>query len=192
MSAMEDVDEIVSDKENTALDRTWNLGGLRKEVSRLTMRCHKKIGKANQRLQKAQQEVDRLTSDPDVTMDELEKCPNIDELETDLSDLQSRLQGLNQLEVLLQDVKGKNDVVLPEHVVKLAIDLEVDDVPSKRPEQGRKKKEKGPKEMKSFRLPYRRYYTQDKTEIRVGKQAEDNDQLTLSPDHRDGLDWWMQ
>jgi hypothetical protein len=189
MSAMENT---IHTEDEASLDRTWNLGGLRKEVSRLTIRCHKKIGKASQRLQKAQQEVDRLTLDPDVTMEELQNCPNMDELEADLTQLQARLKGLNQLEVLLQHVKGKTDVVLPEHVAQLAIDLAVEDAPPKQTEQGRQNKEKGPKEMKSFRLPYRRFYTENKTEIRVGKQANDNDELSLSPEHRDGLDWWMQ
>ncbi len=27
--------------------------------------------------------------------------------------------------------------------------------------------------------------------LQVGKQAEDNDELSLSPQHRDGSDWWM-
>jgi predicted ribosome quality control (RQC) complex YloA/Tae2 family protein len=27
--------------------------------------------------------------------------------------------------------------------------------------------------------------------IQVGKQAEDNDQLSMSPEHRDSADWWM-
>ena len=27
--------------------------------------------------------------------------------------------------------------------------------------------------------------------VQVGKQAEDNDQLSLNPQHRDGADWWM-
>ena len=26
----------------------------------------------------------------------------------------------------------------------------------------------------------------------VGKQAEDNDELSTKPEHRDGADWWMQ
>ena len=40
------------------------------------------------------------------------------------------------------------------------------------------------------RLPYRRYYTEQQTEIRVGKQATDNDVLSLSPEHRSGSHWW--
>lgn len=174
------------------LERTWNIGGLKKEVSRLTVRAHKKIGKASERLHKANQEVERLTSDPDVSLEELEQCPNVDELEQDLQELQTRLQGLNKLEVLIADIAGKKkDVVLPPHVAQLAFDLEIQDQPPLPNNVNRVKKEKGPRNMKSFRVPYRRYFTENKTEIRVGKQAEDNDELSLSPEHRDSADWWM-
>jgi hypothetical protein len=147
------------------LESTWNIGGLKKEVSRLTVRCHKKIGKANQRLTKANQEVDRLTSDPNVSMEELEACPNIDGLENDLGELRERLRKLNKLEVLIEDLKGKK-VVLDDHIAEIAIKLRVNDespVRQARP----KKKEKGPRTMSPFRLPYRKYYTNNKTEIRV-------------------------
>jgi predicted ribosome quality control (RQC) complex YloA/Tae2 family protein len=40
------------------------------------------------------------------------------------------------------------------------------------------------------RLPYRRYYTESNVEIRVGKQATDNDVLSLSPEHRSSSHWW--
>lgn len=165
---------------------------LRKEISRLTVRCHKKIGKASQRLEKAKMEVDRLASNEDVSMEELEACPNLDQLEMDLHDLQRRLKQLNQLEVLLQDIKSKmNDVMLPEHIIELVITLKVDDNPPAKQQEERVKKTKGPKTMTSFRLPYRRFYSENGIEIRVGKQAQDNDELSLNPQHRDSLDWWM-
>ena len=149
------------------MESSWNVPSLKKETTRLTVRCHKKIGKASQRLRKAQEQVERLTSSPDVTMEELEKCPNIDELEADLSNLQQRLKKLNKLEVLLLDVKGsKKPVILPEHVASLAIELEVSDEGPVRKERA-PKKNKGPKKMQAFRLPYRRFYTVNKTEIRV-------------------------
>jgi hypothetical protein len=164
---MSSVDEETST--TTTSDKTiesqWNVGGLRKEVTRLTMRAHKKIGKANQRLTKATVEVERLTSDPDVSMEELETCPNLEELQAELTETQDRLKNLNQLEVLLVDVKGKS-VVLPEHVAELALQLEVNDEPQKRAARP-VKQEKGPRKMESFRLPYRRFYSENKTEIRV-------------------------
>jgi hypothetical protein len=153
-------------------ERKWNVGGLQKEVSRLTVRCHKKIGKARERLDKANQEVERLTTNPDVTLEELEKCPNVEELKADLNELQTRLQYLNKLEVRLVELglKGKS-VVLPEDVATLAKTLEVDDEPPQIPEKV-SKKEKGPRNMEPFRLPYRRYYTENKTEIRVGRTIQ--------------------
>jgi hypothetical protein len=167
MSAMEDLEdqEVATKSSNYDIDRTWNIGGLRKEISRLTVRCHKKISKTSQRFQNAQQEVDRLTASNDVTMEELEACPNLDEISTELKEMQDRLKKLNQLEVLLQDFKAKK-AVLPEHIAQLAIELQVQDEPQTQPERGAKK-QKGPKTMSSFRLPYRRYYTSNKTEIRV-------------------------
>lgn len=169
LSAEDDAATTTATEDDIAtksIDSTWNIGGLKKEVSRLTVRCHKKIGKANQRLTKANTEVDRLTSDPDVSLEELEKCPNIEGLEKDVDELRTRLQNLNKLEVLIQDLKGTN-VLLPDHVAELAIDLEVNDEPPKRNPSKSKKKQKGPKNMQSFRLPYRRFYTVNKTEIRV-------------------------
>ena len=207
MTAMEDQEQdqataasTTTSVEKEGEDRKWNLGGLRKEVSRLTVRCHKKIGKANQRIQKAKEEVERLLSkgDDTITDEEFDSCPNIDQLEQDLATLKTRLQQLDQLEVLLQDIKGNKAVVLPDHISSLVLSLQVNDEPltsnpqSPSSSQKKKKKEKGPKNMTSFRRPYRRYYTMNKTEIRVGKQAEDNDELSLNPDHRDSLDWWMQ
>jgi hypothetical protein len=169
MSAMDEAEDdatTTSPKNGTShlLERTWNLSSLRKEVSRQSVRCHKKVGKANQRLQLAQQEVDRLTSS-DVTLDELEACPNVKELAAQADELQQRLKKLNQLEVLLQDIKG-GSVVLPEFIASLAVELDVDDLAPSPTERG-PKKEKGPRKMNSFRLPYRRYYTENKTEIRV-------------------------
>lgn len=79
---------------------------------------------------------------------------------------------------------------MPERIAELAISLEVKDEPPQRQPRG-PKKEKGPKIMNAFRLPYRRFYTMNKTEIRVGKQALDNDELSIKPEHRDGADWWM-
>ena len=92
--------------------------------------------------------------------------------------LRERLTDLNRLEVSIADMKGKK-VVLPEHVAQLAIDLDVKDeapVRQARPP----KKEKGPRIMNSFRLPYRRYYTDNKTEIRVRSIQGSHQHLGIS------------
>ncbi len=160
-------------------DKAWNIGGLLKEVPRLTTRCHKKIGKARQRLEKANEEVERLTSDPTVSLQELEQCPNVGALEAELQELQTRLQNLNKLEVLLVEHKAKaKNSVLPPHVAELVIQLDVQDEPLQQTVKI-SKKEKGPRNMESFRLPYRRYYTKNKTEIRVRKMIS----IALTPHH---------
>jgi hypothetical protein len=180
------VDETSSSNNNneTSLSsRKWNLNGLRKEVSRLTVRCHKKIGQARQRLEKAQQEQQDDTREESVTSSPTNIAQK-DEHASEVQAWQTRLQQLNQLEVLLQDIKGKN-VLLPDHIAALAIELQVNDQPDQQQqtEQGPKaKKDKGPKTMTAFRLPYRRFYTENKTEIRVSGyvvQRSDHGYVTI-------------
>lgn len=155
-----DEDETLATK---SFDSTWNIQGLKKEVARLVMRSHKKLGKANSKLTKAQELVDKLTGDPDVTLEELDKCPNVDAIELELEEMRARLQGLNQLEELLAGEKKKKGT-LPEPIVSLALDLGVNDAPPPRQPRGPSKK-KGPRQVP--RVPYRRYFSPDKTEIRV-------------------------
>jgi len=189
---MSTVDEDEVEEATKSIESTWNVSGLKKEVQRLVLRCHKKTGKASQKVNQAREEIERLTSDDEsVTMEELENCPDIKALEMEQKELQDRLRDLNKLEELLQGIKKKGDVVLPEEIASLALNLGVDDKPPPRQPRGPGKK-KGPREKTSSRLPYRRYYSYKNIEIRVGKKAEDNDELTLSPKHREGADWWMQ
>lgn len=53
----------------------------------------------------------------------------------------------------------------------------------------------GPKKVKGKplppRKPYHIYTGLDGLEIRVGRGASDNDELSCNPEHRDGADWWM-
>jgi len=151
----------------TAEKKTWNIPELKKEASRLTLRCHKKIGKASTRLAKANEQVEEIRTNPDATLEELESCPNITVFEKELEDLRCRLEGLNLLEEKLQKVKGSKgkEVVLPDDVLDLVMELEVNDAPPQR-QQRPKKKKKGPRSV-APRLPYFRYYTKCNTEIRV-------------------------
>jgi hypothetical protein len=192
-TAADDDDDEVEGYSKT-IDSEWNVPGLKKEVMRLVLRTHKKLGKANQRLTKAKKMVDQLTGDESSSsssLEDLEECPDIDTLEFELTELQSRLRKLNALEEGLRSIKAKKeDKVLPEQVASLAVDLCVKDQPPTKIPRGITKP-KGPSVTESFRLPYRRFYSFGGIEIRVGKQAEDNDELTMSPEHRDGADWWM-
>lgn len=182
-----DEDEVDEELTKKSAESTWDTAGLKREVQRLILRCHKKVGKAHQRLAKAKDRASELAENPDATLEELENCPDVESLEMELGELQERLRGLNELEESLQKVSKKR-AVLPSDVAALAIDLGVDDKPPPRPARGPTKK-KGPRSQ--LRLPYRRYYTVGGVEIRVGKKAPDNDELSLNPEHRDGSDWWM-
>lgn len=182
-------DEEVSPSAKTAAS-VWNIPGLKKESARLTLRTHKKIGKVTTRFQKARALADDLMTNPDATLDELEACPNIEALQLELDQLRSRLSKLNTLEELLKTgVTKKKESTLPAEIADLVLDLGVNDEPPKAQPRGPKKK-KGPK-TEAKRQPFKRYYSANKTEIRVGKRAEDNDALSLRPEYRDGSDWWM-
>jgi len=185
-----DEDEVLPESSNKSIESTWNIPGLKKEVARLVMRTHKKVGKASTKLAKAKETVEDLTTNPSATLDELEKCPNVDAIELEQIELRERLKKLNELEDMLQKVKNKKSATLMEPVASLVLELGVNDELPPKQQRGPGKK-KGPRVMESIRLPYRKYYTVDKTEIRVGKKAEDNDELSCSPKHRDGADWWM-
>ena len=189
MSAVEEDETEIASSSSKTLESTWNIPGLRKEVIRLSQRCFKKIGKANERLTRAQQTVEELMSDPNAPLEALEKCPNVDALELELKEWQQRMRNLNALNEALSSLGKKTSLILPLDIAQLALDLGVDDQPPTKPE--RKPKVKGSRSDAPFRRPYRRYYSFGNVEIRVGKKAEDNDQLTLSPEHRDGSDWWM-
>jgi hypothetical protein len=88
---------VEKDGEKT-LESTWNVPELKKETSRLTLRCHKKIGKASQRLVNANEIVEELRTDPNATLEQLEACPDVKSLENDLDDLKQRLRKLMDLE----------------------------------------------------------------------------------------------
>jgi NFACT protein RNA binding domain len=171
---LSDVEDTIS--YNKTLQSEWNVPELKKQVTRRILRCHKKVSKASQ----------RLSQMPDDSQEEARQIQN------ELDHQQQSLQSLNQLESLLSNFKSKgNSVVLPEEMASLAILLQVDDGPSVNPQPRGDSKPKGPRSMSPSRLPYRRYYAQDGTEIRVGKKATDNDELTLNRQHRDDADWWM-
>ena len=107
MSAIDEDDTatIVTTVRKT-VESTWDVPGLKKEVFRLIQRCHKKVGQANNRLTVAKETVDRLTSDPLATLEQLEQCPDVDSLAIELREIQARLRKLNELEESLLTVVG--------------------------------------------------------------------------------------
>jgi DNA-binding transcriptional regulator GbsR (MarR family) len=152
------------------LESTWDVTELKKEAGRLTLRTHKKIGKASMRLTKANEIVEELRSDPDATVEQLNACPDIKTLENDLNDMRDRLTKLTELEEKLQSVKSGKSVVLPEDVASIAMAIGVNDAAPERQQRGPKKK-KGPR-IETPRMPYFTYTSKNNIEIRVSNQFD--------------------
>jgi len=177
-----------------------NLVNLRKEASRLYLRSVKKVEKAHDRLArerakaKAEAEAEGHEQKQEATSASAAMA-----IEVELKDLQARSSDLFKLESLLSGLKsaksmgpgggGDND-----HedrystAVALATRLGVTDAPATRPPQG-PKKVKG--EKLPPRQPYFTYTSADNIDIRVGRRAEDNDELSTNRRYRDQKDWWL-
>lgn len=212
--------------ENDIQSRTsFNIPIIKKETMRLTLRTHKKIGKASTRIRATEEQYEKLRSaidaaeggdDDDKLLQQLEQAPNIQQYQQDLKELQDRLQKLNWLEEQFgkSPLKSKKQLSIEDletlsaegtQVVQYILELEISDDESKKQknivqnEKNRRAKnmkqaqmkESGVNQQQGGRLPYRRYYSENEIEIRVGKQASDNDVLSLSPEHRgSGSHWW--
>lgn len=182
-----------------SVDDTFNIPELRKETERLILRCHKKVAKANARYNTAVQTMEDLLTREDATDEELNACPNVDALKLELDELKERMKDLRIVEERLvpgssgengESIPKKGSIALPADLAQLVTKLEINDFPPVR-KPSVKKKKKGDSGGNGPRLPYRRYYSKNNIEIRVGKKAEDNDELSCNPAYRDGPDWWM-
>mmetsp|Transcript_8 Transcript_8/g.20 ORF Transcript_8/g.20 Transcript_8/m.20 type:complete len:407 (-) Transcript_8:716-1936(-) len=169
---------------------------------------------AEEELDKLKAEIDASTSEEvdDELLNKLENSPNIGDHRKEMAELQSRLRKLNWLDEHLakSPLKGKQIMTLEDlqkteiglQVVEYVTELEINDDENQKQkrieaDEMRKRAKKQKVENTNAggnatgpRLPYRRYYTENKTEIKVGKQATDNDVLSLSPEHRSVAHWW--
>ena len=176
-------------KEKPAGDEsvTVNLKGLKQEVSRVILRTFKKVGKANERLQRAEEEYASVMEMESPPLDKLEACPDPDELKAQLLELQNNLNQLRDLEESLKDIKSTADAKFS-GLWQVAKTYNISDTAPPPPERGPKKpKGKAPLP----RLPYNLFTSNDGIEIRVGRTSSDNDQLSCNFEYRDATDWWL-
>eukprot|EP00802_Teleaulax_amphioxeia_P015601 Tamp_15692.p1 GENE.Tamp_15692~~Tamp_15692.p1 ORF type:complete len:372 (+),score=70.21 Tamp_15692:165-1280(+) len=149
-----------------------NFAGLKKETGRNILRAFKKAGKAEERLRKALEK-------------ESGPADDLEAMEQEVQDTKARVADLNRLEEQLSAMKNIKDPAFPQ-AWALATQLGVSDKEPPRPDRGPKKpKGKQPPPRKC----YWTYTAADGTEIRVGRGAKDNDELTLK--ERDNNDWWL-
>lgn len=164
-----------------------NLKGLKAEVSRAILRIFKKVGKANERLARAEKEYMEIMAMDAPPQEELESCPDPDEFKQQLSELQRNLNQARDLEEALKDIKSTSDEKFAS-LFEIATSLNIGDSPPPAPERGPKKpKGKTP----SPRMPYHIHTSLDGIEIRVGRGASENDELSCNFEHRDASDWWL-
>lgn len=160
------------------VQKLWNLKGLRDETERQYNRTFKKISRANEKLQKS------LDNQPSEESKESVDTLSFDE---ELKALRVRLESLDCLKTQLQSIRSPTSpefsALLP---TILSLNL-VDSPPSRPPPAPKKPKAVAP----APRKPYHVYRSVDGLEIRVGREAEDNDQLSTDPSLRDDNDWWL-
>jgi hypothetical protein len=176
--------KLASTKSDAPLDssggveRLWNLKGLRDETERQHNRTFKKISRVNEKLQKFL--VDQPSEESKESVDALS-------LDEELKALRLRLESLDDLKTQLQSIRSSTS---PEFsaVLPTILSLNLADSPPSRPPPAPKK----PKAVAPApRKPYHVYRSIDDIEIRVGREAEDNDQLSTDPSLRDDNDWWL-
>eukprot|EP00601_Ochromonadales_sp_CCMP2298_P004119 CAMPEP_0173170450 /NCGR_PEP_ID=MMETSP1141-20130122/1241_1 /TAXON_ID=483371 /ORGANISM="non described non described, Strain CCMP2298" /LENGTH=365 /DNA_ID=CAMNT_0014092339 /DNA_START=139 /DNA_END=1238 /DNA_ORIENTATION=- len=172
----------------TAPAKQWNVKGLKQEVTRRHQRIFKKVGKAHEKLSDAEEKYKAVMAMSDPPLEVLERCPDPAAVRMELEDLQAQLEALTALESGLKGVKSQRDAVFAELVPAIE-QLEVTDEPP--PKQVR-----GPTKVKGKpstepRKPYFTYTSAEGVEIRVGRRAEDNDELSCNPEFRDSTNWWM-
>lgn len=160
------------------------MDGLKKEIIRLSARTFKKTVSANQKLSKGQEEYDELMAMDEPPMDRLDRCPNPETLRAELSELQTKLKSLQHLEEAIKKIKSQNDPTFIELLLPIINELGITDEAPPEQERG-PKKIKGPR-MSEPRMPYVKYMSADGIEIRVGRSASDNDELSCNPLYRDG------
>ena len=100
---------------------------------------------------------------------------------TDVEALQAQLSMLNGIEAALDTKPMAADVERIAEQLGMLPNIIKDDMPTKQ----EPKVERGP------RLPYKIYTSSEGIQIHVGKQAEDNDELSTSNKHRHKSEWWL-
>ena len=164
-----------------------NLSGLKKESDRQYLRAMKKVSKANDRLNKATIKYEEFLSNPNPSDKDFENCPNPDTIKEEIIKLKERVKKLNILVEMLKDIKSdKSEKYI--NAIELALELDVGDEAPPQQLKGKKKIKGTPPPP---RKPYYIYTSKDNIEIRVGRAAIDNDELSCNPQHRDSADWWL-
>jgi predicted ribosome quality control (RQC) complex YloA/Tae2 family protein len=154
-------------------------------------RALKKVSKATTKAREGRETMEALLVDSEASDEALEKCPDVDALERELSVYRDELKELNVLRDALNACKSVQSEAFVKDAYERAKVLNVADEPPVRPP--RVKKVKGPASgsINGPRKPYWTYVSIDGIDIRVGRTSEDNDRVSCDAECRDPRDWWM-
>lgn len=167
-----------------SVPKVWNLKGLKQEVSRRELRAFKKVAKAHEKIAQLEDKVNDMEESPESSIESSLLILAREELISQ----QEQLESLKDLAENLTAVKSTTDPFFQAMLADIeSLDLkdEAPVRPAQIPRVKLKQAATGP------RLPYHKYESIDGIEIRVGKGAEDNDQLSCNREYRDGANWWM-
>ena len=174
----------VTDEDLTTKSKLINLKGLKAEVTRTYLRSIKKMGKLNERAQKfsidSPSEETKMAAAATTTAEEKES------LEKDILELENRINSLKHLEENLAVIKSSSDPRL-NGLLPLINEMKI-------PVHSGTSQEISSKKTKSTdapRKPYFVYRSIDGIDIYVGRRAEDNDELSCNPEHRNPNEWWL-
>jgi predicted ribosome quality control (RQC) complex YloA/Tae2 family protein len=162
--------------EMTSLN-SWNLKSLRVETDKEHARTFKKIGRILERQRREENSSSEETKE--------ESCSSY--REEDILALQSRLQRLEALSSQLRDIPSTNS----EDFARLIPDIRQLNITSENPKTANITPRKTKPSKPAPRKPYHTYTSADGIEIRVGREAADNDQLSTDPALRDDDEWWL-
>eukprot|EP00597_Dinobryon_sp_UTEXLB2267_P004833 CAMPEP_0170078370 /NCGR_PEP_ID=MMETSP0019_2-20121128/14973_1 /TAXON_ID=98059 /ORGANISM="Dinobryon sp., Strain UTEXLB2267" /LENGTH=273 /DNA_ID=CAMNT_0010291203 /DNA_START=109 /DNA_END=930 /DNA_ORIENTATION=- len=153
----------------------WNLKNVRDEVNRKILRTMKKISNANEKLSKMEKSITGTDKSSSFQIQE------------EILLLKSKLDSFRKLDDSLRVTKSASSKEFADIIPTLRL-LEISGNATAPQERGPTKVKAKPS---APRLPYFKYISEAGIEIRVGRGAEDNDELSCNPLHRDGSNWWL-
>jgi predicted ribosome quality control (RQC) complex YloA/Tae2 family protein len=149
--------------------KEWSIATLQKETIRQHYRAVKKLNTMSAK-----------------TLTDGEECQLNDKKEK----LMIKVQGLLTLETHLKTIKSLTKTDPHYHdIIKQAKDLQLYNLADTRKPSVSVKKT--PKKTPGSRQIFYAYLSSDNIPIHVGKQAEDNDELSCNPKYRSDNEWWM-
>jgi predicted ribosome quality control (RQC) complex YloA/Tae2 family protein len=176
---------ITSNAQNNPT-KSWNLRGLRDEVERVEQKVVKKLMKLNQKLDEADVSLESKTDDSEEN-----SVNKVETLTLERTELQIKLEKLRLVGETLKVIKNTRDeqfqIILPDI---LSLNL-TGNPPTPKAIKQFPQVSKSTKSEAAPRKPYFTYLSTDGIEIRVGRRAEDNDELSTNPTLRDDNDWWL-